>query len=224
MGRPKGSKNKTSSIIEYPRKCLHCDYVSNNPSMYHYHKKTHEPIPVGKMCDHGCGRPATVINTNGKYTCVSVSHQCPAYIEAHSTRVKQQWATPDAVYRKEKTKEKFLETCCNNPVAREKQKNTIKEKLGNFTPEQMKDYRHYACRIRARAQQWAKSQGFTLGQQTYHVDHKLSILDAWNAGLPEEVVNHPANLEVIESKLNCSKGSKSSLTIEELLKIINGYN
>jgi len=46
------------SKITYPRKCNECDYVSNNPAMYHYHKKTHEPIPVGTLCKHGCGFPA----------------------------------------------------------------------------------------------------------------------------------------------------------------------
>ena len=60
-----------------------------------------------------------------------------------------------------------------------------------------------------------------LGQQTYHVDHKLSVFDAWKAGLSESVVNHPANLQILEAKQNSSKGAKSSITVEELLKLIN---
>jgi hypothetical protein len=60
-----------------------------------------------------------------------------------------------------------------------------------------------------------------LGQQTYHVDHKLSILDAWNANLPAEVVNHPANLQILPAKENSSKGRKSSITIEELYEMIS---
>ena len=75
--------------------------------------------------------------------------------------------------------------------------------------------------MRKRAQQWAKEQGYELGVTTYHVDHKLSILDAWKANLPAEIVNHPANLQILEAKQNSSKGSKSSITIDELLKLIS---
>jgi len=219
MPRPKGSKNKVQSGITYPRKCDYCDYVSNNPSMYHYHSKTHQHIPNGKLCDHGCGNLATTINTHGKYTCLPLAHHCPEYLRKHSTRVIEQWRRPEAIERKEKTKERFFEHCCSVPEVLEKSKNTLKEKWGNFTPEQMRDYRHYARRIRARAQKWAKAQGYVLGQQTYHVDHKFSIWDSWQAGLSEETVNHPANLQILEAKLNEGKGAKSSLTLEELLKL-----
>jgi len=85
----------------------------------------------------------------------------------------------------------------------------------------MKDFRHYARRMRSRAQKWAKEQGYELGQQTFHVDHKLSILDAWHAGLPESVVNHPANLQILEAKRNSSKGANITITVEELLRLIN---
>jgi uncharacterized protein (DUF2132 family) len=75
--------------------------------------------------------------------------------------------------------------------------------------------------MRSRAQKWARSQGFTLGQQTYHVDHKLSILDCWKLNLSEDIVNHPENLQILEAKKNSSKGSKSSITFDELMtKII----
>lgn len=84
----------------------------------------------------------------------------------------------------------------------------------------MQDYRHYGRRVRSRAQKWAKEQGFVLGQQTHHVDHKLSIWDAWKAGLSESIVNHPANLQILDAKANSSKGAKSSLTVDELLKLI----
>ena len=205
--------------IMYPRKCECCDYVSNNPTMFHYHKKTHEPIPIGKLCDHGCGQQATVINTKGSYTCLPNAHHCPEYIKQHSIRIAKQWEGD--TLRKEKTKERFFEHCCGNVKVKEKQIATLRKKWGDFTPEQMKDFRHYARRIRSRAQKWAKEQGYVLGQQTYHVDHKLSVFDAWKAGLSESIVNHPANLQILEAKQNSSKGSKSSITVEELLKLIN---
>jgi hypothetical protein len=221
MPRPKGSKNKVQSGITYPRKCNYCDYVSNNPSMYHYHSKIHQSIPAGTLCNHGCGQLATVINTNGKYTCLSLAQHCPEYIRRHSTRVLEHWQRPEATERKEKTKERFFKFCCGVPAVLKKQKQTLKEKFGNFTPEQMKDFRHYGRRIRARAQKWAKEQGYVLGQQTYHVDHKFSIWDSWQAGLSESIVNHPANLQILEAKKNSSKGFKSSITLEELLKSTN---
>ena len=224
MPRPKGSKNKIQSGIVYPRKCEHCDYVSNNPSMYHYHNKIHQPIPKGTLCDHGCGQMATVINTHGKYTCKTIAQHCPEYVRKHSERVTEHWQRPDALIRKEKTKERFFEHCCGVPKVIEKQKQTLKEKWGDITPAQMKDFRHYARRIRSRAQKWAKAQGYELGKQTYHVDHKFSIWDAWLEGLPESVVNHPANLRILEATENLSKGANSLYTLEELLKLTNLSN
>lgn len=203
----------------YPRKCERCDYISNNPSMHYYHKKTHQIIPDNKLCDHGCGYSAKFIGTSGKYTCKKIAHQCPNYIQKHSKKISEQWQ--GNIQRRENARKTFFTYCCGVKQVLEKQKNTLKEKWGDFTPEQMKDYRHYARRVRVRAQKWAKSQNIILGKQTYHVDHKLSIWDAWKAGLSEEIVNHPANLQIIEAKLNCKKGAKSLLTAEELLSIIN---
>jgi len=213
------SKNYNNWIKEnYPRRCEKCDYISNNPSMYHYHKKTHQPIPEGKKCDHGCGQFAKFCGTGGKYTCEHKFSLCPKYLTDLSERTRASWVGD--TNRKDQTR-LTIESRLNTKENIEKRKQTLKKKWGDFTPEQMKDFRHYARRIRKRAQQWAREQGHTLGQQTYHVDHKLSIFDAWNAGLSEEIVNHPANLQILEAKLNSSKGAKSSITVEELLKLIN---
>jgi hypothetical protein len=205
--------------IQYPRKCEHCDYVSNNPSMYHYHNKTHNSIPDGTMCWQGCGLPAKFLNTHGKYTCCKIVQQCPEYVKNHSDRIKKHWVGADV--RKEETKKRFLKYCCGVSEVLEKQKTTLKKKYGNFTPEQMKDFRHYARRIRTRAQKWAKEQGYVLGQQTYHVDHKLSIYDAFQLGLSEDVVNHPYNLRILDAKENSSKSRKSIISLDELLEAFN---
>jgi hypothetical protein len=205
---------------EYPRKCEHCDYVSNNPSMFHYHKKIHNSIPQGQLCNQGCGFPAQYINTRGNFTCQSITQQCPNYIKASSNRVLEHWKRPESIKRKHETKNRFLKYCSGVPEVREKIKQTLKQKWGNLTPEQLKNYRHYARRIRSNAQVWAKKQGYILGQQTYHVDHKLSIRDAWKAGLSMEIVNHPANLQIIEAKMNSSKGAKSTITVEQLIELI----
>jgi hypothetical protein len=39
--------------------------------------------------------------------------------------------------------------------------------------------------------------------------------------LAENIVNHPLNLQILDAKLNSGKGSKSSITLEELLNNIN---
>lgn len=212
---------KSYKKIEYPRKCDHCDYFSNNPQMWHYHKKTHDPIPEGQMCGHGCGKPALFRGTGGKYTCMKVSQHCPEYIKQHSERIKSQWHYADE--RKKATKKSFIERLHNKETI-EKQIKTKREKFGTLDPERAKDYRHYARFVRQRAQSWAIKQGYILGQQTYHIDHKLSVLDAWKLNLPEHIVNHPANLQILEAKENSSKGSKSIITIEELYKLIKKWN
>lgn len=206
------------SKITYPRKCADCDYWSNNPSMYHYHAKTHDPIPFGTLCNHGCGFPAQYKRTKGVYSCQAITQHCPEYIKQHSDRVKQQWI--DDNVRKEKTKESFLIRLHNQETI-DRIKETKRKKSGLLTPVLARDYRHYARAIRKKAQKWAKDQGYILGQQTYHVDHKFSILDAWHANLAENIVNHPSNLQILDAKLNSGKGSKSSITLEELLNNIN---
>jgi hypothetical protein len=202
-------------MITYPRKCPICEYVANNPAMYSYHKQTHQSIPADTLCHFGCGSTATHRNTGGKYTCKLKYQECPSYIDQLSNRTKKSWE--GAIKRKEETKKCFYDHCSGNETARKKAKQAIKEKWGDFTPEQMKDFRQYARRIRVRAQKWAKAQGYVLGQQTFHVDHKFSIWDSWVAGLPESVVNHPTNLRILEANENSSKGAKSLYTLEELL-------
>jgi hypothetical protein len=205
-------------MITYPRKCLHCDYVANNPAMYSYHKQTHLPIPDNTYCHFGCGGNALFRNTGGKYTCCDQYQKCPAYIDQLSERTKQSWVGSDT--RKEQTKKSLVDRLHTRETIN-KMKETKRKKFGLLTPEAAKEYRHYARAIRVKAQQWAKEQGYVLGQQTYHVDHKLSILDAWHAGLSADIVSHPANLQILEAKKNSSKGAKSSITVEELLILIS---
>lgn len=204
--------------VTYPRKCDCCDYISNNPSMFHYHKRTHEPIPADKLCDHGCGFPAQYKGTGGVYTCQKNAHRCPEYLRQHSQRIAKQWE--GNAQRKEKTRQSFVSRLHNHETI-ERAKQTKRKKSGLLTPELAKDYRHYARAIRQQAQRWAKKQGYVLGQQTYHVDHKFSILDSWNAKLPAMIVNHPFNLRILEARANSSKSSKSIISLDELLTAVS---
>lgn len=214
------SKNYNKWVEQnYPRKCEHCDYVSNNPAMYSYHKKTHEPIPAGQLCHHGCGNLAEYRGTGGKFTCTKVSQQCPAYIKKHSNRVREQWKRDGSEERKKKTKEVFLRSCALNPESIAKMTKTKQEQSLSLSPEEAMHYQHYARRVRAKARKWAKSQGYVLGKECT-VDHRFSVFDAWNANLNEDIVNHPANLEIMPMIDNSKKGSNSSITLEELMNLL----
>lgn len=218
MGRKIGSKNRIQSGISYPRACEHCGYLSNNPSMYHYHTKTHEPIPDGQLCDHGCGRPALFRNTGGVYSCMSVSHHCPSYLKRHSDRIKDQWRVASE-QRRLQTRTSFIERL-HTPEVRSRQKETLRQKWKHLSEESLNNYRRYARRIRTRAQRWARDNGYDIGLLTNHVDHRFSIWEGFNAKVPEEIMNNPINLEILPAGCNSSKGARCSLTLDELYDAI----
>ncbi len=99
---------------------------------------------------------------------------------------------------------------------------------GRFAPNTIETYTKYCRTIRyITTKMYAQYQSVIdpLKQQGYgyHVDHKLSIYDAFNAGdvpLPWQMVCHPANLVLLDSVANSSKGAMSSLTPEKLKKRI----
>lgn len=90
--------------------------------------------------------------------------------------------------------------------------------------EDTRDYRSYARKCRRVAQQWAKDNGYEIGKQTYHIDHRLSLADAYNANLDVSVASHPANLRIIPAKENSRKGAKSEISLENLLEEIKRYD
>lgn len=211
----KGCKNKVHSGIYYPRKCEHCDYISNNPSMFHYHKKTHGSVE-GKICDHGCGRPAKTISTWGKYCCCDSYKECSGYLEALSRRVEEHWSRPESVNRKEETKKSLIERLHNEENIK-KQVLTKRIKTGLLTEGKRKDFRAYGRACRSLAQAWARDNGYETGRQTFHVDHIVSVLDGFTNEIAPAIISHPLNLRILEAKKNSAKGPKSEMTIQELL-------
>lgn len=219
MGRPKGSKNIIQTGITYPRKCKKCNYISNNPSMYHYHNKTHDAVD-GKICDHGCGLPAVSKSTRGRYCCSDVYTSCPGYIKNSVARTTEHWARPESDQRKENAKKTFIASVHNRETV-DKARKTKWAKWGmeNATEAQWKDFKRYARSCRKLSQLWAKDNGYELGQQTFHVDHIFSIMDGFRNKISPSIMSHPANLRVIEAKKNSAKGGKSEITLAELLKL-----
>lgn len=50
----------------------------------------------------------------------------------------------------------------------------------------------------------------------FHIDHRASIKECYNNEVPVEIAGHICNLEVLKKSENLCKGSKSSITIQEL--------
>ena len=214
------TEKRKANSIKYPRKCDTCDYVSNNPSMFHYHKKTHSSLD-NKFCR--CGNAATHIGTMGKYRCNQNPHLCPLYLEEHSARIKEHWERPSANQRKIDTAASTIERLCTTEM-RKKVSITRRTKTGLLTEEKRKVYRRYAHACRKLAQLWAKDNGYEIGRQTFHVDHIYSVLDGFTNGVEPAIISHPVNLRILEAKTNSSKGPKSEMTLEELMEKINATN
>lgn len=54
------------------------------------------------------------------------------------------------------------------------------------------------------------------------IDHKYSIRDGYDNGVPAPILSHPFNLRLISSFENNSKHAKSNITLEELYKGVDG--
>ena len=54
------------------------------------------------------------------------------------------------------------------------------------------------------------------GRTSYHLDHKYSIAEGFKNNVSPKVIGHIANLEFLPHKVNESKGTKCSLTLEKL--------
>ena len=57
----------------------------------------------------------------------------------------------------------------------------------------------------------------------YHLDHKYSIFEGFKNGVDVEIIGHIKNLEMIPYIENVSKHTKCSITLEELLTLIEKY-
>jgi len=53
--------------------------------------------------------------------------------------------------------------------------------------------------------------------QDYVLDHRVSIKECFEHALPIEFAAHLCNLEIVPKKYNLEKGSRCSITIEDLI-------
>ena len=213
---------KANSII-YPRKCDTCDYISNNTSMFHYHKKIHYSVE-GKLCDYGCGSPAQFISTKETYCCNKNHMQCPEVRKEFSENVVSQWKRTGSDDRRESTRKTFKASVHNKETVQKMRKTKwAKWGMENATEEQWKEFRRYARSCRKLSQKWGKDNGYETGRQTFHIDHIYSIRDGFVNKVSPLILSHPANLRILGAKQNSSKSYKSEITLDELLLKINQY-
>jgi hypothetical protein len=57
----------------------------------------------------------------------------------------------------------------------------------------------------------------------WSLDHKLSIRQCYDEGIPPDMASHLCNLEMVPSKYNSSKGSRSSITFTDLIEMVTEY-
>jgi hypothetical protein len=183
--------------------------------MWHYHQRTHQPIPADQQCEFGCGQQAQFVKTSGKYSCSEVTQHCPGYTKSHSKRIKSQWDENDWDDRKA-----FVSSLMKNPEFAAKQveaaKKTKLEKI--LSLEWSDDRRSYYTAVTQLTYRTYQEHAaiinpdnLELGRTSYHLDHRVSKFIGWLLGIPPEILAHPDNLEVISYSENTSKGKKCSV-------------
>lgn len=59
------------------------------------------------------------------------------------------------------------------------------------------------------------------GYQTYHLDHKFSVVEGFRQNIDPNIIGDLVNLEYIPAKENIKKSSRCSITLEQLMKSYN---
>ena len=85
-------------------------------------------------------------------------------------------------------------------------------------------YLLYEEKVRKASEKTYKSEFFKYREYRgngYELDHKLSIKEGYELGVPIELMADRANLQMILKQSNREKSSKSSITYEELIEEIS---
>jgi len=88
------------------------------------------------------------------------------------------------------------------------------------------DYERYYRSVKTETRKTCKYfqeriEGFFTKERGWHLDHILSISDAWRARIDPEIVGHFCNLRYIPATQNLKKNKKSDITFEKLQERIN---
>jgi hypothetical protein len=105
-------------------------------------------------------------------------------------------------------------------------KRCLYESLGlNLTDEELIKIENYRRQIRALTAKNYKinkevinPKNLKIGRGNYHLDHKFSIHEGFKNNLSPHIISALENLEILTEYQNCSKQSKCSITLEELIE------
>jgi hypothetical protein len=107
---------------------------------------------------------------------------------------------------------------CRACYEQNKYKNAVKSKFGwerykflvwFFTEKNYKKYRTLINPLN-------KSRG-----NNYHLDHKFSISEGFRKNISPKIIASKENLEILTKKENCSKQTKCSIQLDELIELTN---
>ena len=71
---------------------------------------------------------------------------------------------------------------------------------------------------------WYKAKNRGDNQQGISRDHKISIRYGFDNHIDPKIISHPANCQLLRHNDNVSKGKKNSISLEELLVLIEKWN
>jgi len=215
----------TPKLYHYPRKCLTCDHVSNNPSNFTDHAKKHIPIPEGTLCE--CGKPAVYRSITEKVWCQQNIRQCPAYKAVLSTQTTKMWKDGNWTARKIQQADRTRAETAEQRADRNRKAITTKVKNLQAIEHtlELKQYRRAAIywgrRTYRENTQVINPNGYEIGLQQYHIEHKVSRHIGFLLNIPLEYLCSVHNLTVMHSKLNCGKRINCSIHPIDLLLLCN---
>lgn len=212
----KGSKKE--GRIEYPRSCGSCSKVFTTPAGWYYHQNTHVE-PSGQLCSYGCGLLAVRQTSGGVWCCSDNGNQCPSKRAEISERVTNDWKKTERI-RPGHLMMSFSEE--KRKLIGKKGSDTKRKKLlSQDNTSCRKRYNRVVHTLSQQALKWNESinpQNLPFGRDAYHLDHQVSKHVGYLLNIPPEIIADAANLKVIASYNNTSKGFRCSKHPLYLLK------
>lgn len=113
----------------------------------------------------------------------------------------------------------------DNPAKSDNVKVKISEALRQVSSCENEDFKRYYYRVMYRTKQSAKKVPNIekRNHQTYHLDHRYSVVEGFRNNVPAEIIGSVVNLEIIPAKDNLTKGSACSVSKEELIYEFDKY-
>lgn len=105
-------------------------------------------------------------------------------------------------------------------LASDKRRRLMESEGKWITSDQKSDYEYYTQLVwcETRRQNLASLNHFEKrGVKRYHLDHKFSIMEGFKNGILPHIIGGLKNLEFIPYNENCSKGSKCSINLSEII-------